>query len=531
MKTRHFLMMATLTVGIAMTSMMMTSCAKEDNPVDTPEEMSGEGMSGASPGAGGGSLVNWDWTYSISDNDVILTGFNNPNKATWIFLSIPVKVDNKYVTYIATPYGVDFSEFKKLQRLIFDKDCRIDEMPSVRGCSTLQNIYFGNVADKLPNSMKTVKSFTFDGTAIKKIDFNQVSSIGDKVFRDCNSLESVNIPNTDVSLGEEVFAYIPSKCTVSLECSLKKLTWQSVSFSPQIIVKCNDGAMGWCGDGGDSPQDFLYWTYKNETLTIACARDAWSDSPDKQIFRTHRWQDYTTATKTLILKDVYAIGDESFKDMVNLQSVTLNDGLKNIGNDAFSGCLRLENFTLPTSVTSIGKCAFENCKSLTSITIPANVTSIGGYAFANCTGLTTITIPASVTSIDYCAFNNCTSLKSITIPASVTGIGVYAFMKCISLETITIPASVTYIEASVFQDCTSLESVTIPASVTYIGINAFRGCTSLESVTIPASVTIIRDYAFADCTSLKEVIIEGNPTIGEGAFPEGVKITYEQSGN
>ena len=36
MKTRHFLMMATLAVGIAMTSMMTTSCSKADNPVDTP---------------------------------------------------------------------------------------------------------------------------------------------------------------------------------------------------------------------------------------------------------------------------------------------------------------------------------------------------------------------------------------------------------------------------------------------------------------------------------------------------------------
>lgn len=33
MKTRHFLTIATLAVGMAMTSMMMTSCAKEDNPV------------------------------------------------------------------------------------------------------------------------------------------------------------------------------------------------------------------------------------------------------------------------------------------------------------------------------------------------------------------------------------------------------------------------------------------------------------------------------------------------------------------
>ena len=42
MKTRHFLMMATLAVGIAMTSMMMTSCAKEDNPVESGEAIENE---------------------------------------------------------------------------------------------------------------------------------------------------------------------------------------------------------------------------------------------------------------------------------------------------------------------------------------------------------------------------------------------------------------------------------------------------------------------------------------------------------
>ena len=43
MKTRHFLMMATLAVGMAMTSMMMTSCSKADNPV---EELEGTPSSG-----------------------------------------------------------------------------------------------------------------------------------------------------------------------------------------------------------------------------------------------------------------------------------------------------------------------------------------------------------------------------------------------------------------------------------------------------------------------------------------------------
>ena len=497
MKTRHFLMMATLAVGMAMTSMMMISCSKEDNPV---EELDGE----PGAGAGGGSLVEGDWTYSISDNDVILTGYIGLGKTKMTWLGIPLTVYGKYVTYIATPYGVDFSEFKKLQTLYFDPDCRIDEMPSVRGCSRLENIYFGEVANKLPNSMKTVKSYTFEGTAIMSIDFNQVNSVGDKVFIDCKSLHNVNIPNAAVSLGEEAFACIPSNCTVTLKDSLNKLTWHSVSYSPQILVKCCDGAMGWCGDGGNSPQDFLYWTHKNDTLTIACPQQVIDNYPsDKRVIKTHRWLDYTTETKTLVLSDVYAIGAESFKGLRKLQSVTLNDGLMSLGDDAFRYCESLETITLPASVTNIGYHAFMGCTGLKSFTIPEGVLEICNDTFSGCTSLETITIPASVTNIRNSAFNTCTSLTSVTIPEGVTDIGEGAFC-----------------------NCTSLTSVTISDGVKNISDYAFLYCTSLTSVTIPASVRRIGLYAFYGCTSLKEVFLSGKTGIDEYAFPDGVKIIY-----
>ena len=40
MKTRHFLMMAILAVGIAMTSVMMASCSKEDDPTENLDNSS-----------------------------------------------------------------------------------------------------------------------------------------------------------------------------------------------------------------------------------------------------------------------------------------------------------------------------------------------------------------------------------------------------------------------------------------------------------------------------------------------------------
>ena len=429
MKTRHLLMTATLAVGIAMTGMMMTSCAKVDNPV---EELDG------APGAGGDKVAG-NWTYRVSGNDVILTGYIGADKDTLTTLNIPLTVDGKYVTYIATSYGVKFSDFKNLETLKFDNSSHIDVMPYLGGCTKLEHVNSGE-ADCLPKYMNTVGNNAFEGTAIKKIIFpNTVSSVGDKVFRNCDSLESVNIINANVSLGEDAFAHIPSKCTVTLKCSMDKLTWRSVSYSPQILVNCSDGAIGWCGDDGDSPQDFLYWTFKKDTLTIACPQQGIDNFPeDKRVIKTRRWYDYKNKIKTLILKDVYGIGDGSFYDMINLQSVTLNDGLMFIGDDAFYGCYNLKTINSPASLMSIGDHAFYNCKSLEAITIPDKLTSILKYTFYNCNSLKAITIPDKVEDIGEYAFYNCNSLETITIPFEVEWIGEYAFYYCTNLQTVYI---------------------------------------------------------------------------------------------
>jgi len=388
--TNRFQWMAALAMGIAMTCVTMTSCTVEDNPVD---------ISGDVPSVGGGNKVDGNWTYKVSGNDVMLTGNTSQEKATLKNLFIPLAVGGKYVTYIAG--GMDFREFKSLETLYFDADCRIDEMPSVKWCSTLQHIYSGKEADKLPNSMKTVKGNTFQGTAIQKIDFNQVSTVGNAVFSQCERLDSVNIPNANVSLGEEAFIDILSKCTVTLNCPVDTLSYRSVMFSPQILVKCNDGAIGWCGDSRRvaNTQDFLYWTHKNDTLTIACTQQGIDNFPDKQDIKTNRWLDYTMDTKVLILSDVCAIGPKSFLGLTKLEAVTLNDGVTTIGEYAFYLCESLKEITIPASVTKIDQYAFCECKSMKSVTINGNP-EISSFAFSLCDAIETVIINGNPTIAD-----------------------------------------------------------------------------------------------------------------------------------
>ena len=272
--------------------------------------------------------------------------------------------------------------------------------------------------------------------------------------------------------------------------------------------------------------------------------------------------------------EITKIGNDAFKDIGNLASITIPDSVTSIGDYTFQECTSLTSVTIPDSVTSIGEYAFYWCTSLTSITIPDSVTEIGSSAFSHCTSLTSVTIANGVTSIGSSAFYGCTGelivngnipnsafcnskFTKVTIGNGVTSIGEDAFYNCDSLTSVTIPNSVTLIGDDAFYKCTSLTSVyitdiaawcnisfsggvsnplcyagnlylnnelvtdlIIPNSVTSIGKYAFYRCTSLESVTIPDSVTSIGNCAFIDCTSLEVVYCKPTtpPTGGDLMF-------------
>lgn len=70
-----------------------------------------------------------------------------------------------------------------------------------------------------------------------------------------------------------------------------------------------------------------------------------------------------------------------------------------------------ENVTIPSTlggytVTGINSYSFKDCINVTSITIPDTITHIGVKAFTGCSKLTNITIPESVKSLGYTHFEN-----------------------------------------------------------------------------------------------------------------------------
>ena len=205
--------------------------------------------------------------------------------------------------------------------------------------------------------------------------------------------------------------------------------------------------------------------------------------------------------------NVETIGTAVFWGCSSLTTVTFEKGsqLKTIGGGysepnyygVFSDCTALTSIEIPASVETIEAAAFKGCSSLATVTFEngSQLKTIGGGsyssgAFSDCTALTSIEIPASVETIEAAAFKDCSSLTSIEIPASVETIKASAFKGCSSLATVTFENGSQlktieggYPSSGTFADCTALTSIEIPASVETIEAAAFKGCSSLATVT------------------------------------------------
>lgn len=302
------------------------------------------------------------------------------------------------------------------------------------------------------------------------------------------------------------------------------------------------------------------------------------------VFESSPWYEYRNQITEIILPEgLTRIGNDAFRGLNKVQTVSipdsvteigacafidsgltnisLHEGLLVIGESAFQGT-RLTSVDIPDSVATIGAWAFHQ-NSLESLYIPAGVTEIGRAAFSDNTKLQTITvdsenanfvadasgvlyskdmatlyqcpggfsgeyvIPEGVTTLESCAFDGCAGLTKVTIPDSVMHMPWQStFGGCVGLTELILPDGITRLEYAFAFGDENLARVKLPEQLTTLGNVAFYGCTDLIRIVIPELVTEIGSGCFAE-SGLTSIVFCGNsPEINETAFENVTATAY-----
>ncbi|MFW5780520.1 MAG: leucine-rich repeat protein, partial [Bacillota bacterium] len=178
------------------------------------------------------------------------------------------------------------------------------------------------------------------------------------------------------------------------------------------------------------------------------------------------------------------VGMESFYDTLWYQNQTQNQIIY-IGNIAYGYSGEMAEDTavaIREGTTSIADAAFKDMTNIDSISLPFSLEKIGEYAFENLENLTQITLNENLTTISEGAFYNNSSLETVMFSDSIEYIGDYAFSSATSLSSIILPRDLKHIGKEAFYNNTSLTAVLIPEDVEYIGENAFYGGAALDSI-------------------------------------------------
>lgn len=207
--------------------------------------------------------------------------------------------------------------------------------------------------------------------------YSKKDIIGAYMFRNCNKLETIVLPND--------------------------------------ITEISGGAFGY--NYGDK--------YDNTTLKTVVIGDKVSSIGDNAFARC------VSLTNINLPNSVSYIGNNAFSGCINLTSIDLPANLYMLNYSVFSGCTNLARVNL-ASVTQIGEGAFSGCNIKEFIVSENNnrYSSQEGVLFnkdkstlimyPKARPIQSYVIPDSVTSVNEDAFGNCDNLTSITIGDNVT---------------------------------------------------------------------------------------------------------------
>ncbi|MGL4948591.1 MAG: leucine-rich repeat domain-containing protein [Mycoplasma sp.] len=400
----------------------------------------------------------------------------------------------------------------KLKSVTFEEGLQLTSIGErvFQDCTSLESIVF-------PMMLESIDAFAFSNcTSLKTIALPEsIKSIGSESFKNCTTLETITIPESLTSIGLEAFKdcanlsgdlIIPSS-TQSIGNSAFEgcVKLSSVSVSADLFQDHNSIWSQGYWDGKTN------WESNVVNVDSDRVDGMWSISKEGILSITDisEWE-YDEWGGELVIPKIVA----------NIEVKELFQGKYGA---AFSTQIKAKltslKFEEGLQLTSIGNYAFYECRLLAVVDpLPETLISIGDSAFKYCNKLTSIIIPELLESLGKSSFSY-TGIVSFTLPKLVEEIKDNTFDDCRSLTTFIIPedSKLTKIGNNAFFNCQLLTSITLPSLLTTIGDKTFNYCYRLTSITLPPLLTSIGLRIFDSCTKLESIYVSNEYQVGKTA--------------
>lgn len=363
-------------------------------------------------------------------------------------------------------------------------------------------------------------------TSLSFYSFNRIIAVSDSVkinysFKPENATHQEFIwksSNEEVCIVDQ-FGVVTGLKQGRADIYLSQKGHEEIYTSSAVYVV--DSSIGKCGDNVN-----WYITEDNDkiTLIISGSGDMYNYGDNEN---SPPWRPQASTIEKIIIEDgVTNIGQEAFRQFVNLTEVIGMHDVKMIGVNAFSQS-GLQNIALPKGIEQIGSSAFSSCYGLKNVSLEEGLLKIGDYAFRSCSQLKQLVLPEGLLEIGEGAFRD-TGITSVLLPDSLRAIGRSAFSDT-HLSEISIPKEVTQIGGGAFQTKSMTGIEVSEENQCYCSIDGVLFDKSIETIisfpgakegvyTFPETVQSIDDYAFESCLISEIYVSQDVSTIPEGAF-------------
>ena len=226
------------------------------------------------------------------------------------------------------------------------------------GCSAIKTIKFQG------NSLKTIGKYAFNGcNSLLSIDIpNTVTDLSEYAFSGCSSLQNIKIGSSVMSINKNAFTDCKSLYSIDIPKNVESIgdyVFDNCTNLTNLLIEDRDSVLTLGSNGSyplfsDCPLDSVYIGGNISYNTSS----SYGYSP---------FYDNKTLRAITITDKETEISENEFYGCANLKRVKIGDGVVSIGNWAFSGCSSLETFEFGTSMKTIGEEAFSDCTALVKL--------------------------------------------------------------------------------------------------------------------------------------------------------------------